>query len=195
MKSNIPRLVALVQRESDRDNNSTSHFSHDLELSQAIEQKVAEGLKRIPVGVGVRLCHRVPSLPHHHLATFFGELDGVHQLVDQEHASPASLKQVVAFERVGHGRHIEPRSRVPDYNHEFSCRVEGDTTLHLLVRIVAAPVADGVNQRFLQGEFDFQNLLLGPLFACKNFGSCQRSPSASHAVSAGITMFSSQVEQ
>jgi hypothetical protein len=60
-------------------------------------------------------------------------------------------------------------SRVPDYDHEFSCRVESNAALHLLFWIVLASVTDGVRQRFLQGELDVHNLLFGPLFAREEF--------------------------
>lgn len=91
-----------------------------------------------------------------------GVLNSVHELVDKEHAGAAGLQQVVAFDRAGNGGGIEAGARISDDDDQFSLGVKADATLHLLLRIVLAAVADGVGQGFLQGEVDFHHLFLRP---------------------------------
>jgi hypothetical protein len=59
----------------------------------------------------------------------------------------------IVFERAGHGLHVEAQARIANDDNQLSSGVESNRALHLLARIVLAPLAHRVCQRPLDGEF------------------------------------------
>src|SRR2546426_1794278 len=107
--------------------------------------------------VGVGRLHALGHADFHPALRRALELNVVHEVADEKNAAAARLEEVLGIERVGEGLRIETLSLIPHANQQpgrLRRRRRLELDEHVLGRVVAVAVLDGVDHRLADRDAD-----------------------------------------